>query len=356
MNDNNKKRELLPDVLRGFAVCLVILGHCIQEGSGETYRGQQAYFADRLYQLIYSFHMPLFMLVSGWLARYSMKDDKTNRQQCIILLKRTKSLLIPIFGWTALDSARIFVLNAYQGYPHASFAEGIMQYFWNALENLWFLWAVFWCFLAVWVIHYRFRDCIWLYLAGFLIMFFVPDGLGLGAYKYMFPYYVMAFYLNGHTAVLDKTVFSSRHRRLLCIMGLGIMWGILFAAFFDRDTLIYLSGYKVIGKNVARQVWIDGYRLLVGLVGSAFFVLLWREILSLCRKCHFRILSRLGQDSMGIYAVSGYILVLGVAPLTLNVSPSYAINLAEMVAVTGISVLATELMGQIPAINRLVGK
>ena len=31
---DKKKRELLPDVLRGFAICLVVLGHCIQEGSG----------------------------------------------------------------------------------------------------------------------------------------------------------------------------------------------------------------------------------------------------------------------------------------------------------------------------------
>ena len=45
---DKKKRELLPDVLRGFAICLVVLGHCIQEGSGEVYKLQEAYFDDRL--------------------------------------------------------------------------------------------------------------------------------------------------------------------------------------------------------------------------------------------------------------------------------------------------------------------
>ena len=74
---DKKKRELLPDVLRGFAICLVVLGHCIQEGSGGVYKLQEAYFDDRLYQLIYSFHMPLFMLVSGWLGWYSMRTCRT---------------------------------------------------------------------------------------------------------------------------------------------------------------------------------------------------------------------------------------------------------------------------------------
>ena len=356
MSDENRKRELLPDVLRGFAVCLVILGHCIQEGSGEAFRLQQAYFDDTLYQLIYSFHMPLFMLVSGWLARYSMKDGITRRQQVEILLKRTKSLLIPIFGWTALDFIRIFVINEYKGYPHAAFMEGMIKYFLSAFENLWFLWAVFWCFWAVWLVHYWFHDSIWLYMIGFIAMFLIPDGLGLGAYKYMFPYYVAAFYLNGHIAEFDKKVLAHPRNRLFSMMGMGVFWIVLFIAFFEKDTFIYLSGYKLIGKNVGRQLLIDGYRMLVGFAGSDFFILLWREILTIFNKYHFPILARLGQDSMGIYAISGYILVLEVAALTPNVSPSYALNLAEMLIVLVTSAIITEMLGQIPAINRLVGK
>lgn len=91
------EREALPDILRGFAIILVVFGHCIQEGSGETYRAELSYFSDRLYQFIYSFHMPLFMLVSGYLGWYSIKRC-TSGKCCLEVLKgRASALLVPIF-------------------------------------------------------------------------------------------------------------------------------------------------------------------------------------------------------------------------------------------------------------------
>ena len=258
---DKKKRELLPDVLRGFAICLVVLGHCIQEGSGEVYKLQEAYFDDRLYQLIYSFHMPLFMLVSGWLGWYSMRTTDDRREQLQILGRRVASLLIPIFGWTALDSARHFLMNAYYGYPHAGLGQGLLQYIVNSLENLWFLWAVFWCFLIVWCMHYWFHDALWLYIVGFLMMFFIPDGLGLGAYKYMLPFYIIAFYFHeGMAERHNKEKAISRLCEIICnvyeqapivlTLAAGLVWILLFAAFFNQDAFIYLTGYKLLGKTL----------------------------------------------------------------------------------------------------------
>lgn len=345
-----KKRDLLPDVLRGFAICLVVFAHCIQEGSGESFRAEAAYFDDRLYQLIYSFHMPLFMLVSGWLGWYGMRADLTRREQWQLLAKRAKKLLFPIFAWTALDFLRQFCSNAYQGYPHAAFGEGLLRYAVAALENLWFLWAVFWCFFIVWLMHYWFRDNKWLYAAGFLLMFFIPDGLGLGAYKYMLPYYVIAYYAH---EIQQKTKPADS---LLWLIAAGAAWLLLFVLFFDRTSFIYLTGYKLIGKDAFSQLMTDIYRLLVGLFGSAFFILLWSRLLHSCRGYTFPVLARLGQNSMGIYILSGYLLVLIVAPATKSLTPDYAVNLAEMLLVLAVSLLLSEVLGRIPAICRLVGK
>lgn len=367
---DKKNRELLPDVLRGFAICLVVLGHCIQEGSGQIYTLQEAYFDDRLYQLIYSFHMPLFMLVSGWLGWYSMRTAADRQEQRHILARRAATLLIPIFGWTALDIIRLFLRNAYYGYPHAGLMEGLLLYIEAALENLWFLWAVFWCFLIVWCMHYWFQDALWLYVAGFLLMFVIPDGLGLGAYKYMLPFYVIAFYFHeGMSAQKDNTakegVLSRACRLLLSVyaqapivltIAVGVAWLLLFAAFYDRDTFIYLTGYKLLGKDMIRQFVIDTYRFLIGLLGSCFVLLLWKNILQVCKGYSFPVLSSLGRNSMGIYIVSGYVIILGAAGLTQGIEPSYAVNLAEALIVLLISAGLTKIMGQLPVIGRLVGK
>ena len=63
-----KERDLLPDILRGFAILMVVYGHYIQEGNGYDFSTDMSYFDDKIYQFIYSFHMPLFALIAGYFA------------------------------------------------------------------------------------------------------------------------------------------------------------------------------------------------------------------------------------------------------------------------------------------------
>lgn len=58
-------RVLYLDLLKCFAIFLVIWGHSIQ------YFKSTAYFDEPIYRIIYSFHMPLFMALSGY---FSEKD------------------------------------------------------------------------------------------------------------------------------------------------------------------------------------------------------------------------------------------------------------------------------------------
>lgn len=367
MNEE-KKRELLPDVLRGFAIFLVVMGHSIQEGSGSTFLMESGYFDDRLYQLIYSFHMPLFMLISGWLAWPGINAADTKQSRVLLLKKRVQSLLIPVFGWTAFDFIRIFFEHEIKGYPHLGVGQGVIQFFLNALQNLWFLWAVFWCFVIVYGIHFYFKDSILLYVFGFIMIFFIPDGLGLGAYKYMMPYYILAYYAHGwsrcsfDSGKSGKTDYVWRQLQAiyhkspwLLTAVMGILFTALFVPFFTRDSLIYLTGYKLIGKDIWNQLKTDCYRMLIGFVGSGFVIMVWKQLLGIWKGYHFPILARLGRDSMGIYIVSGYILILGVAPLTRDMTPSYLCNLTETVVVLALSALLTELLGRCPGLCRLVG-
>ncbi|MBD5461397.1 MAG: acyltransferase family protein, partial [Lachnospiraceae bacterium] len=179
------QREKFPDLLKGFAIILVVLGHCIQEGSGERFSTETLYFYDRLYQFLYSFHMPLFMMVSGYLCWGSIERADSGKKRLELIRRRAKSLLTPVFFWTAVEYIRNFALNPAVG------AKGplkiIFDYFYSVFNNLWFLWAVFWCFLIVFMMHCYFKDNVILYALGFLLMFFVPDGMCLGVYKYMLP-------------------------------------------------------------------------------------------------------------------------------------------------------------------------
>lgn len=345
-----EKREKLPDVLRGFAIILVVLGHCIQEGSGEGFRAEALYFGDRLYQFIYSFHMPLFMMISGYLCWGSMRRAGTRAARRALLRRRTAALLLPVFLWTAVDYARILITNHLTGAPQPEAV--LFVYFYRAFNNLWFLWAVFWCFLIAYFMYYFFRNSVILYVIGFVMLFFIPDGMGLGAYKYMMPFFFCAFY--GHGYIERRGGQPWKPVRLWLLLSAGLAFAGLFLL-FDENALIYITGYKLIGKNVPYQLWIDFYRMLTGFAGSFFFILLWSCIVEKTG-WELRLLGRLGADSMGIYIVSGYLLVFVVQRVVRAAAPSYGINILETVVVLAASAALTELLARIPLLRRFVGK
>lgn len=359
MDDDIKKRELLFDVLRGFAIVLVVFAHCIQDGSGAAFRENALYFEDRLYQFIYSFHMPLFMIVSGYLNWESMKNAHNKKERRMLLARRASALLAPIFLWSAVDYVRILITNYING---SSQPEALVfVYFYLALTNLWFLWAVWWSFFVVYVMHYFLRDNVIIYAAGFLVLFIIPDGLGLGSYKYMLPYFISAFYLHGY--LQDKGHKLQKMPKLWILAATGIAFAGLFVL-YNEESFIYLTGYKLIGRNVVKQLWIDVYRMTIGFVGSAFFILLWQYLLGFVNKMNvvrrtnfsFQVLRKLGVNSMGIYILSGYLLVFVVQRFATTDTPSYLRNLLEAFVVISVSFLMTIIMKKLPVLRKFVGK
>lgn len=63
-----KQRLIWADSLKGWLMILVILGHAIQTIMLEDCNN------DHVWNIIYSFHMPAFMAVSGWFA-YRQKQN-----------------------------------------------------------------------------------------------------------------------------------------------------------------------------------------------------------------------------------------------------------------------------------------
>lgn len=88
------ERERWPDLVRGIAIILVIIGHTIQYVKYNNVN----YEEDGVFLFIYSFHMPLFMFVSGYLFksyvdRYSFIEG---------VWRKARSLLVPIIVWGIL--------------------------------------------------------------------------------------------------------------------------------------------------------------------------------------------------------------------------------------------------------------
>ena len=357
--DKSKKRQLLPDVLRGFAIFMVVLGHCIQECSGTDFKENTMYFYDKVYQFIYSFHMPLFMMISGYFAWDSIDNVKGKIDKWKLLGKRTAVLLIPILGWTSIEHILIWVEQGRAYVAFWSIPLFIKYFSIRFLTNAWFLWAVFWCFLLVFFMHCYFRDSIVLYIIGFLLLFVIPDGMGLGAYKYMMPYFITAFYYRGWQRRERKQPYYLDRIKKSSDWTWIVMFGILFVGLFilfDENSFIYLSGYKLIGKDVIRQLGIDFYRMLIGFVGAGFFVLLWRKILKMLPEWRFSVFTAIGKSSLGVYIISGYLLVEAGDLMGAYLYPNYLWNLLQAIVITSVSYLITVILKHIPVLRWLVGR
>lgn len=70
------------DALKGIAIFSVVLGHCVTDSMSSNTFPEYAAFLKILYDFIYSFHMPLFFIISGYVF-YISKSYKRYKAKVI---------------------------------------------------------------------------------------------------------------------------------------------------------------------------------------------------------------------------------------------------------------------------------
>lgn len=210
----NKSSERIAwvDAFRGFLIILVVLGHVLQTGNFDN---------NRLWNFIYSFHMPAFFVISGYVSYKISYDER-------LYVKRIKGLLIPWVSW-------VFLFGL--------FSNNLNDYVWKAFyepdTSLWFLITLFYiaCFQnALYFLSQKININLFiLSFISFVILLLVhktiePSSFGFGWTVYHFPYYVIGQYLR-------YAKFELIQNRLFYIL-LPVF---LFWLFIGRDLKYQLS-------------------------------------------------------------------------------------------------------------------
>lgn len=122
------------DLLKTFAIFLVVWGHCIQH----TF---QSYYANEpVYRIIYSFHMPLFMIISGYFATSALQLPFKD-----FIKKKFFQLIVPSVTWGLLNLILIILYRLYKG-------ENLLNNIYNIANNsFWFLKSLFLCFFIAYI-------------------------------------------------------------------------------------------------------------------------------------------------------------------------------------------------------------
>ncbi len=231
------KRNLTVDILRGIGILLMVFNH--------------VRFGHYSHYIIHSFHMPLFMILSGYMYQpvsYS-----------VFFKKKTKSLLKPYFFWALL----FFVLFVPYGLlNHQSVIDPLigLVLFPTDMEKmrfsspLWFLPALFWTILLYLVVDkitknkkaLKFIAILFLTVLGYVLSKigpqFLPFAFGPALFSvsffyfgdllkqyplYRFPLILIPVFLAGCLFVIKINGFTDLRSTTYGIFPLFIVTGIL---------------------------------------------------------------------------------------------------------------------------------
>lgn len=286
---------------------LVIVGHAIQSICED-------YTESHIWCLIYSFHMPAFMSVSGWLA-YRM-GGASFQSECLVS-RRFRQLMIPYLVWSIIQYLRhgqlgIENLQRIILYPDAYF---------------WFLWVLFFIYvlfaLCQWIARkYDLEDLIVLYatcllLIGLMVFFEIR------LFGFQFIAYYFLFYTIGYT--LRKCPIRLFRKPIVLIV-LTIIWGILAWGWNMHQLPSWIPPIPNIPISLQQYIY-RGVTAAIAIIVILNVAPQWLNGSGLNK-----VISRFGKVSLGIYVV--HLTIMGY--ITDGIRYIYPMSSTAMVIVVSI--------------------
>ena len=158
-------RIIALDIAKAICIILVVMGHYVPDNSPAWY--------VLVHDVIYTFHMPLFMFVSGYVYIATKKRSTYGD----FLLKKVRRLMVPYLTTSVmviviklLTQGSMSVNN-----PVTIFSFVEMFYMPVAGYFLWFIWALWWMFVLVPLFRGK-QKHVELFVLG-IVLHFIPFGL-----------------------------------------------------------------------------------------------------------------------------------------------------------------------------------
>lgn len=262
-----KDRLIWPDLLKCFAVLLVIIGHVSSQYDSRGY-------SSPLCIWIYSFHMPLFMMLSGMFFKHALKKDSKS-----LLCTKIRQLIIPLLSWSLIILlVEILFFTRAAGWGTAT-KEWISAG--GPLRGYWYLKCLFLYLTVNYIIVKVFKNLQIASIASIILFIALPN--------INFTRMMIVFFWMG---VFYEQISEKLNHKTLLIVSLIIM--ILCYCLLDNSAT-YL-GAKTPSKYIQY--------LLSGASSSLFWVSLFRLMIPSRTDSRWILsLQKIGTLSLGIYCI-----------------------------------------------------
>ena len=273
------KRSKFFDNAKFTLIFLVVFGHIISPLK------DQNGILFTLYTAIFLFHMPAFILISGYFAKGYKKKG--------YFKKSVKKILVPYFIFQIIYSIYYYLIG-----KEEKLAFDFLHPHWS----LWFLLSLFFWNLLL----YAFAKLKWLgfgvaILLGMAIGYINDAGsfLSLSRTFVFFPYFLLGFLLNANQL---KRVIRAKYSLPIGFM-IIMTTTIFFGMGFPKDAVPWLLGDTSYA-NMEGLHWSDG---LVRLLQYALTLLVVFGFLALIPSTQYK-LTKIGERTLYVYLFHGFII------------------------------------------------
>ena len=288
-----KQRIEYLDALKGFAIFLVIWGHCIQYLKKDI-----DVFQNTVFEFIYSFHMPLFFVISGFFFLSSLKLNLKD-----FLSKKFLQLLLPCLVWAIIYVGIQLTKDVILGKTIDS--NVYLMKIINPLNwPFWFLKELFLSYILAYL-SYRIFKKDWIVLLLITVLLLFAPFASLYYQRFLWPFFILGIYIKKNYSWIEKN--SAK------ILSVSIIVFAILLYFWKGEYTIYKAGFppvfdirtETINFNF-NDILIVLNRWLIGIVGSFSFFLLFKTIYKKNRL--FSLLEKIGKLTLGIYIIQVFIL------------------------------------------------
>lgn len=263
------------NIYKGIGIILVVLGHALKQ------TGVMNTVFEMMLSVIYSFHMPLFFVASGFVSVKFL--DFTKREEKIQYIKdRAVRLLVPYFAVGIFYMPIKFVLSRFAVNPYDFSSAWKILIGENPNTVLWFLYTLFW--ISVLCVLFLNRKNLKAVLIASAVLSF---GAYLLDVQIELPKYFFFF---------AAGICLRIHYEKLCSLIAGKISVIIMCMFVLGNILLYVSGMYV-------------WTFFTAVSGSIVTLILSQKIALKDQGQLNKILSVCGKYSMEIYILSDFIAI-----------------------------------------------
>jgi len=264
-----KQRIYYVDICKIITIFIVAYGHVAQAITSQNVPDIH-FFTGPI-----SFHMPLFMFMSGFFVNLNKIRD-TNLKETA--LSKFKHLLVPAFIWYIIKCILTMHL------PHLN----------EAFTSYWFLTSLFLCYLCAAISIKLIKNIYAAFLISYLFILILPYTNFVNL-NFMYPFFWFGYIYRSFNIKFSYLKF----------LFIGFLFSIL-QCYWKFDYSVYACPINFLSNKIPiyTMVLIAVFRLCIGLIGSVLFIMLFEKLEDyLFQNKYFLLLARYGKYTLGIYVI-----------------------------------------------------